>query len=255
MTALEEPSVTSDLGLAAVGIGVRIGGLQILDEVSLAVNPGEVVGLIGPNGAGKTTMLNVLSGFQRPTAGRVVLAGTSMRKATPRNFARAGVSRTFQAARLFPRLTVRENVEAAAVGTGLRRSAASSRVDDLLGSSNLAARQDVLAESLSYGEERWLGVLRALAAGPRVLLLDEPAAGLNDVETAELGEEIRLLPGRIGCGVLLVEHNMSMVMSLCTRIHVLNYGRTIASGTPAEVRAHPEVIQAYLGTGSRSADA
>lgn len=229
-------------------VSVRFGGLVANDDVSLAIAPGEVLGLIGPNGAGKTTLVNILSGFQRPHGGAIRLAGRDMTGSAAGAFARAGIVRSFQAVRLFRGLTVAENVEVGLVGRGLGRAEARRRALDLLGEFDLAHRAGQPASALSYGEERRAGLARALALQPRFLLLDEPAAGLAAAEAEELKHSIRSVRERHGCGILVIEHNMALVMSLCDRIHVLSGGRTIATGRPDEVRADPAVRTAYLGS-------
>lgn len=234
--------------LAAERVSVRFGGLVANDDVSLAIAPGEVLGLIGPNGAGKTTLVNILSGFQRPHAGAVRLAGSDMTGRKPGAFARAGIVRSFQAVRLFRGLTVAENIEVGLVGRGLGRAEARRRALALLGDFDLLHRTEQPASALSYGEERRAGLARALALEPRFLLLDEPAAGLAAAEAEELKGAILSIRDRHGCGILVIEHNMALVMSLCDRIHVLSGGKTIASGRPDEIRADPAVRTAYLGS-------
>ncbi len=234
--------------LAAERVSVRFGGLVANDDVSLAIAPGEVLGLIGPNGAGKTTLVNILSGFQRPHAGAIRLAGTEMTGRKPGAFARAGIVRSFQAVRLFRGLTVSENVEVGLVGRGLGRAEARRRALALLADFDLLHRAAQPAGALSDRAERRAGRARALALEPRVLLLDEPAAGLAAAEAEELKRAILSIRERHGCGILVIEHNMALVMSLCDRIHVLGGGKTIASGRPDEIRADPAVRTAYLGS-------
>jgi branched-chain amino acid transport system ATP-binding protein len=236
------------LELAAERVSVRFGGLVANDDVSLAIGPGEVLGLIGPNGAGKTTLVNILSGFQRPHAGAIRLDGRDMTGNAPGAFARAGIVRSFQAVRLFRGLTVAENVEVGLVAHGLGRAEARRRALALLADFDLLHRASQPASALSYGEERRAGLARALAMKPRFLLLDEPAAGLAAAEAEELKRSIISIRDRHGCGILVIEHNMALVMSLCDRIHVLASGKTIASGRPDEIRADPAVRTAYLGS-------
>jgi branched-chain amino acid transport system ATP-binding protein len=234
--------------LEAHGVTVRFGGLTAVDDVTLSLSRDEVLGLIGPNGAGKTTLVNVLSGFQRPATG-VIRVGDHDCTGLPRHgFPRAGIVRTFQAVRLFKGLTVSENVEASFVSHGLGRTAARRRAAEVLADLALADKAHRPAAGLSYGEERRVGLARALAVNPRFLLLDEPAAGLAAAEAEELRHLIGGLHGKYGCGVLVIEHNMALVMNLCHRIHVLDGGRTIATGTPADIRAHAGVRRAYLGS-------
>jgi branched-chain amino acid transport system ATP-binding protein len=233
--------------LSAEGITVRFGGVTAVDDVALTLRPREILGLIGPNGAGKTTLVNVLSGFQRPQAGRVTIGGTDCTGLARHRFGREGVARSFQAVRLFRGLSVAENVEVGCVASGLGRAAARKRARELLAWIGLADKAEARASGLSYGDERRVGLLRALALEPRFLLLDEPAAGLNAAEADELRAFIGHIQDRFDCAVLLIEHNVALVMTLCQRIHVLDGGRTIAVGTPAEVRAEPAVRRAYLG--------
>ncbi|MBL8580907.1 MAG: ABC transporter ATP-binding protein [Rhizobiaceae bacterium] len=216
--------------------------------MSLSIASGEVLGLIGPNGAGKTTLVNILSGFQRPHSGAIRLAGTDMTHRKPGAFARAGIVRSFQAVRLFRRLTVSENIEVGLVGRGLSRGEARRQAFAMLSEFDLGHRAAQPASALSYGEERRVGLVRALALEPRFLLLDEPAAGLAAMEAEELKRAILSIRDNRGCGVLVIEHNMALVMSLCDRIHVLGGGKTIAAGRPEEIRRNPAVRTAYLGS-------
>jgi branched-chain amino acid transport system ATP-binding protein len=204
--------------------------------------------LIGPNGAGKTTMVNVITGFQRPTAGTVLLGEVTVTSLRPHQVARAGVARSFQGGRPFAEFTAAESIEVAGLGVGHSRSKARARASELLERIGLAHRAHERAGSLPFGEERKLGVVRALATDPKFLLLDEPAAGLNEREADELMVAIRGIRDDFGCGVLVIEHDMRVVMGLCERIHVLDYGRTISVGTPDVVRRDASVIAAYLGT-------
>jgi branched-chain amino acid transport system ATP-binding protein len=233
--------------LEASDVVVTFGGLTAIDGVSLALADGEILGLIGPNGAGKTTLVNVITGFQRPTRGRVRLDGADITGLPAHRAARAGLARTFQAVRLFRDLTVAENLEAAAVGVGCSRAEARARARTVLEWVRFAHKAEQRADSLPYGEERRVGIARALAMAPKFVLLDEPAAGLADAECEDLMGLIRRMPGDHGCGVLLIEHNMRVVMGVCDRIHVIDVGRTIAEGTPAEIQRHPDVLRAYLG--------
>jgi len=241
--------------LQATDIAVRFGGLTAIDGVSLALAGGEILGLIGPNGAGKTTFVNVVTGFQRPTRGQVRLDDADITGLPAHRVARAGLARTFQAVRLFRDLTVAENLEAAAVGVGCSRLRARARARDVLEWIRFAHKAEHRADSLPYGEERRVGIARALAMAPKFVLLDEPAAGLADAECEDLMGLIRRMPADHGCGVLLIEHNMQVVMGVCDRIHVIDVGRTIAEGTPDEIQRHPEVLRAYLGHGSEGGHA
>jgi branched-chain amino acid transport system ATP-binding protein len=230
---------------------VHFGGVKALDGVDLTVRRDEIVGLIGPNGAGKTTLVNVLSGFQRPTAGVVTLFGDEVTSWPPGALARHGLVRTFQGIRLFPALTVFENVEAAAVCAAAGRRGARALAWELLASLKLEQRAHEPAGELPQGEERKLGLARALALRPAFLLLDEPAAGLNEAEGDELSAMLVGLRDRFSLGVLVIEHDIRLIMALCERIQVLDRGKTIALGTPAEIGRDEAVRTAYLGTGAR----
>jgi len=236
--------------LSARDVSVRFGGLVAVDQVSLQLGRGEILGLIGPNGAGKTTLVNVLSGFQRPLAGVIYVGDRDCTRLPRHGFPRAGVVRTFQAVRLFRGLSVSENVEIGYVAQGCGRSEARRRTAEVLDDLRLGEKAHRLAAELNYGEERRVGLARALAVNPRFLLLDEPAAGLAAAEADELRHLIVGIRKKYECGVLVIEHNMALVMNLCERIHVLDSGRTVAAGTPAQIRADTNVRRAYLGSHS-----
>lgn len=241
------PRATAPAELVAEGVTVRFGGLTALADVDFAVREGEIVGLIGPNGAGKTTMLNVLTGFVRATEGVVRLDGADVSSWSVEKLVRHRVARTFQGARVFGHLTVRENVEVGAVGQGVAMKVARRRAEELIETYHLGAYAESEASTLPAGVRRRLGIARALASAPRVILMDEPAAGLNEEERKELVRLVSQVRDSAGCGIGIVEHSMPVIMELCDRIQVLDGGRTIAMGTPAEVRRDPQVRAAYLG--------
>jgi branched-chain amino acid transport system ATP-binding protein len=235
--------------LEATGVDVRFGEHHAVHDVSLTVDAGEIVGLIGPNGAGKTTTFNAISGVQR-CKGTVTLGGVDVSGAPPHERARLGMSRTFQRLEVFGSMTAYDNIRTAAeiAARGRKASvrgavAVTDRVVDMLGLGGVAGRR---ADALPTGQARLVELGRAVATEPKVLLLDEPASGLDDVESGRLAEVLELLRDQ-GMAILLVEHDIDLVMQLCTRICVLNLGELIASGVPAEIRAHPEVREAYLG--------
>jgi branched-chain amino acid transport system ATP-binding protein len=234
--------------LSGRDISVNFGGVAALSCVSIEVSQGAIRGLIGPNGAGKTTLVNVLTGFQRPDEGSVWIADCDVTRSTPDEIARRGVARTFQAARLFMNLSVLENVEVSVCAAGVSRRAAEQRSMEILQWANLTPRTHISAGALPFGEERRVGIARALALAPKFLLLDEPAAGLSEQECEDLADLIRRIPSDFGCGILLIEHNMPVVMQTCPELQVLDGGRTIAFGPTAEVKQDRQVIEAYLGT-------
>jgi branched-chain amino acid transport system ATP-binding protein len=229
-------------------VSVLFDGLSALVSVSLSLGQNEILGLLGPNGAGKTTLANVMSGYQPPTRGSLLLNSEVVNGSRPEALARRGVARTFQSVRLFRRLTVFENVEAAALTRHHRRTYARNAAWEALKYVGLEKVAHRRADALPYADERRVGIARALALEPRFLLLDEPAAGMTEPECDELAHVIQQLPEKLGCGVLLIEHNMSVVMTVCQSLHVLNNGRTLATGPIERVRRDPEVIAAYLGT-------
>lgn len=235
--------------IAARGITVDFDGLRALENVDLDLARGEVLGLIGPNGAGKTTFLNVLTGFQPPTSGSVCLRGTDITRWAPHRRSGAGLARTFQDVRLFPRLTVRENLEVAGLAAGLSSRVARERVTNALEAAGLGLLVHRRANEIPYGSGHRLAVVRALVSEPAFIFLDEPAAGLNEEESDDLLDMVRAMAAEQSCGVLVVEHDMRFVMGLCDRIHVLDQGRTISVGPPDAIRVDQEVVRAYLGTG------
>jgi branched-chain amino acid transport system ATP-binding protein len=222
-------------------------GVRALDGVTLELHRHEVVGLVGPNGAGKSTLVNVMSGFDVPTAGTVELAGRDVTSWSAARRTRAGLVRTFQHSRSFRGLSVRENVEVAALGVGAGPGAARRRADELLELLGLTAFECLPAGALAHGDERRLGVARALATEPRFVLMDEPAAGLPEAEVPGFAAVVRSVRDEHGAGVLLIDHNMALIMDVCDRIQVLDQGKTLAQGTPAEIRANIDVAAAYLG--------
>lgn len=222
-------------------------GVRALEGVTLELARHEVVGLIGPNGAGKSTLVNVLTGFDVPTAGTVALGGRDVTGWSPHRRGRAGIARTFQHSRSFRGLTVRENVEISALGVGAGPRTARARADELLDLLALAPYEHTPAGTLAHGDERRLGVARALATEPEFVLLDEPAAGLPETEVPGFAAVVRAVRDDHDAGVLLIDHNMALVMDVCDRIHVLDRGRTLAEGSPAEIRGNLDVASAYLG--------
>jgi len=241
--------------LAIDSVVMDFAGLRALDEVSLELGRDEILGLIGPNGSGKTTLVNVVTGVLKPTAGSVAVNGDVVSGRAPHRIARAGIARTFQSVRLFHTLTVRENIELAAMSAGRNRRDARADAGRLMDRFELSHLADSLAGSLAYGQERLVEVTRALATGCSFLLLDEPAAGLDEEESDSLLGRLAAVPEDFGCGLLIIDHDMNLIMRLCHRLHVLNQGRTIATGSADDVRRDPVVIEAYLGSeGAAGAD-
>ncbi len=246
-TALAERTERRPETLRASSVSRSFEGVHALSEVTLELRGHEVVGLIGPNGAGKSTLVNVLSGFDRPDEGAVELGGREITGWSSHRRARAGLARSFQHSRSFGSLSVRENVEVAALGVGAGPREARRRSDRLLELLGLDDQAERRADTLAHGDERRLGVARVLAMTPSFVLLDEPAAGLPETEVPEFARVVRMLRDELGAGVLLIDHNMALVMGVCDRIHVLDQGRTLAAGTPQEIRGNLDVAAAYLG--------
>jgi branched-chain amino acid transport system ATP-binding protein len=233
--------------LRASSVSRSFEGVRALGGVTLELHRGEIVGLIGPNGAGKSTLVNVLSGFDRPDEGRVSLGDRDITRWSPHRRGRNGLARTFQHSRSFRDLSVRENVEVSALGVGAAPREATLRADALMSQLGLDRYAAAPAAALSHGDERRLGVARALATEPSFVLMDEPAAGLPEAEIPEFAAVVRSVSAEHGAGVLLIDHNMALIMELCDRIHVLDQGITLAEGTPVEIRANLDVAAAYLG--------
>ena len=233
--------------LVAEQIRVHFEGVKAVDGVDLELEQGQIMGLIGPNGAGKTTFMNAVSNFVHRTTGRVILDGDDVTKLAPHQLAARGLVRTFQDVATFPELSVFENVELGALGSGLSRRKARQRAWELIENLELTHLASLPSSALPHGDERRVGIARAVAVNPKYLLLDEPAAGLDDNESIQLAETIATIRDELGCGVLLVEHDMRIIFKVCERIQVIDFGKPLAVGTPEEIRNNPDVIAAYLG--------
>ncbi len=248
--------------LKTANLGISFGGLRAVDDVNIDINDGELIGLIGPNGAGKTTIFNLLTGVYKPTDGDISINGTSINKKSTPQIVSLGVARTFQNIRLFKNLSVLDNVKLA-----LNNSMTYSTLDaifrlpkywkeekkitdkalDLLDIFEMTEMENITAGNLSYGQQRKLEIARALATSPKLLLLDEPAAGMNPNETKDLMNTIGFIREKFKISILLIEHDMDLVMGICERLYVLNFGKIIAKGLPEEIQNNKEVITAYLG--------
>ena len=248
--------------LKTTDLGISFGGLRAVDEVNIEIKEGELVGLIGPNGAGKTTIFNLLTGVYKPTDGDISINQISINKKTTPQIVALGVARTFQNIRLFKELTVLDNVKMA-LNSSMKyntfeaifrlprfwkeKKEITDKALDLLDIFDMAEMANITAGNLSYGQQRKLEIARALATNPKLLLLDEPAAGMNPNETKELMNTISFIRNKFKIAILLIEHDMDWVMGICERLYVLNFGRIIASGLPDEIQNNKEVIAAYLG--------
>ena len=243
MSQLVEPRSRE---LRVAGVSRSFAGVKALTDVSLSVGPGEVLGLIGPNGAGKSTLVNIVTGYDMPDTGSIVMDGTDITRLKPHKRSRRMIGRTFQHGHLFNGLSVRENIAVTAAATGHGRKASAELAAQLIEDFGLLAWADHAGSALPPGVERRVGVARALATDPKYVLLDEPAAGLNEGEIGEFAANLRRLRDR-GIGVLLIDHNVKLILDVCDRIHVLVNGMTLLEGTPDEVRASDELTEAYLG--------
>ena len=252
----------SEIVLQAKNISIVFGGLHAVENFSITIKEGELVGLIGPNGAGKTTVFNMLTGVYTPTTGTIELKGQDVTKLTPHERVKIGISRTFQNIRLFKRMSVLENVKVSSnvhmkysIFDGIFKTKkywaeedkATAEAKEILEVLGLSEYEEEEAQNLPYGKQRKLEIARALASHPAILCLDEPAAGMNPTETEELMETIKIVREKFNTAILLIEHDMKLVMGICEWIKVISFGKEIATGTPDEIKANKEVITAYLG--------
>jgi ABC-type branched-subunit amino acid transport system ATPase component len=238
--------------LEVVGLSKRFGGLQVFHDLSFTIRPGEVLGVIGPNGAGKTTLINVICGKLAPSAGRVLLDGAEITGRSLHSISRAGIVRSFQQTNTFRQASVRENISRSITFSGGGRGAWRG-IEDMLREFELAPRLDEQSDKLPYGLQKMLGLILVYVTRPKVLLLDEPAAGLEGRERSRVDSFVRRAQEELGCGVMVVEHDMDLVKRLCPSILVLDAGRLLASGPPAEVLSRKDVIDAYMGIADEEA--
>ena len=234
-------------GFAASDINKSFGALHVLNGVSILIKPAETVGLLGPNGAGKTTLINIIAGYEKQDSGTISMDGTSMDAMKPDARARAGIARTFQSGRLFSQLTVAENIALGALGLGVSRDVAQKRAAETIEILGLQSLGSFPAGTLSHGNARLVGLARAVASQPKYLIMDEPAAGLNEAEIPKLLAALNLIKENIGCGMFLVEHNVGLVAKACERVIVLATGILIFDGAPKDALINTEVKNAYLG--------
>ncbi|HZG29402.1 MAG TPA: ABC transporter ATP-binding protein [Ensifer sp.] len=234
--------------LSAEDVSVAFAGLKALSSVNLQITPGHISGLIGPNGAGKTTLVNVLTGFQAPTAGAITLDGKALTNLKPHQVRRRGIARTFQGGRLFRDLPVIDNLEVTGVGLGMSRRAAIAEAEAMLDWIGIAPLRNRIAGTLPYTDERRVAIGRALMGRPAYILLDEPAAGMSAPEASDLSDLVRRVAKNLGIGVLIIEHNVGLVLGLCDHIVVLDSGAVIEEGDPAAIRDSEKVRHAYMGT-------
>jgi len=229
-------------------ISKNFSGLKAVDKVSFSLQTGEILGLIGPNGSGKTTIINMVTGLMKPTSGRILVDDRDLTRNKRHHFAREGLARTFQTIRLFKKMTVFENVEVSGVSMGKTRKEAALVAYRLLEMFELSDYADRESGTLDHGNQRRIEIARALALDPKFLFLDEPAAGLNEEESDALLDMLKDFPIQMNLGMLIVDHDMRLIMRLCSKLHVLDHGQTIAEGLPSEIRKNAQVMEAYFGS-------